>query len=220
MKASEQESYWQSAGYRGPTDPVVRAYVQPKLDLVESVLPLAERSILDVGCGPGLFTYHLARRARRVVGTDVSPWMLKNSQEVKTVRADAADLPFCDKSFDVTFEANLLHHVPNPARVVTEMTRVAREAVVIIEVNALNPVMFAFSLLNPAERGGLRSFRHYLCRLLKDAGLVVEHFWTTGMISQNNTPGFLVPVLKLFDFSFPFGEYHVGVARKPSGDAP
>jgi len=103
---------------------------------------------------------------------------------------------------------------------VTEMTRVAREAVVIIEVNALNPVMFAFSLLNPAERGGLRSFRHYLCRLLKDAGLVVEHFWTTGMISQNNTPGFLVPVLKLFDFSFPFGEYHVGVARKPSGDAP
>ena len=218
MKASQQESYWQRSGYRGPTHPVVEAYVGPKLDLIESVMPLAGRSVLDVGCGPGLFTHHLQRRARRVVGTDRSAWMLEQAEGLKCVEADAADLPFENESFDVAFEANLLHHADDPAAVVAEMSRVAREAVVIIEVNRWNPVMLAYSLLNPAERGGLRSSRRYLCRLLGRAGLSVAKFWTTGMISQNHTPAFLCPLLRIFDFDFPLGEYHVGVALKPSGE--
>lgn len=217
MKASQQESYWQKSGYRGPTHPVVEAYVGPKLDLVESVLPFSGRSVLDVGCGPGLFTHHLQRRARRVVGTDRSAWMLEQVTGLECVEADAADLPFGDSSFDVVFEANLLHHVDDPAAVVLEMARVAREAVVLIEVNRLNPVMFLYSLVNPAERGGLRSSRRHLHELLQGAGLEVAAFWTTGMISQNHTPRFLVPLLRLFDFDFPFGEYHVGVARKTGG---
>lgn len=217
MKFIRQESYWKKSGYRGPTHPVVTAYVRPKLDLIESVLPLARRSVLDVGCGPGLFTHHIERRARRVVGTDRSAWMLDQTRGLECVQADAADLPFDDDSFDVAFEANLLHHVDDPAAVVGEMARVAREAVVLIEVNRLNPVMFLYSLVNPAERGGLHSSRRSLIRLLEEAGLEIVRFWTTGMISQNHTPGFLVPLLKMFDFNFPFGEYHVGVARKPSG---
>jgi ubiquinone/menaquinone biosynthesis C-methylase UbiE len=196
---------------------VVQAYVLPKLDLIERVLPLAQRSVLDVGCGPGLFTHHLRSRARRVVGCDRSAWMLQQAREVETVVADAVDLPFADASFDVAFEANLLHHVDDPAVVVAEMARVAREAVVIVEVNRLNPVMFLYSLVNPAERGGLKMSRRYLCRLLAGAGLSVERFWTTGMISQNQTPAFLLPLLRLFDFPFPFGEYHVGVALKEIG---
>ncbi len=141
--------------------------------------------------------------------------MLDKVQGVECVQADAVDLPFDSGSFDVTFEANLLHHVENPDLVVSEMFRVAREAVVLIEVNRVNPVMFLYSLVNPAERGGLRSSRRYLCGLLERAGLEIGHFWTTGMISQNNTPGFLVPLLRVFDFNFPFGEYHVVVASKP-----
>lgn len=217
MKAEQQEAYWRSTSYRGPTHPVVEAYVRPKLDLVESVLPLAERSVLDVGCGPGLFSFHLNSRARRVVGCDRSAWMLKQARGVETVVADAVDLPFADASFDVAFEANLLHHVEDPAAVVAGMARVAREAVVIIEVNRLNPVMFLYSLVNPAERGGLKMSRRYLCGLLAGAGLSVGHFWTTGMISQNQTPAFLLPLLKVFDFPFSFGEYHVGVALKKAG---
>jgi hypothetical protein len=78
--------------------------------------------------------------------------------------------------------------------------------------------MFLYSLVNPAERGGLRSSKRHLCGLLEGAGLEIERFWTTGMISQNHTPGFLVTLLRAFDFDFPFGEYHVGVAIK-SGEA-
>lgn len=193
---------------------MVLAYALPKLDRIERVLPLANRSVLDVGCGPGLFTYHLAARARRVVGTDVSPVMLARAQGFETVQANAEDLPFPDGSFDIAFEANLLHHVPRPAAVISEMARIAREAVVVIEPNRNNPVMFAFSLLVAAERGGLRFTRRFLVNLLNEAGLHVVQFWTTGMISQNNTPHFLVPLLRVFDIDFSLGEYHLAIAAK------
>lgn len=135
--------------------------------------------------------------------------------------ASAEDLPFEDGSFDVAFEANLLHHLPGPELAVGEMARVAREAVVLIEPNRLNPLMLGFSLLVSEERGGLRSSARGLTRLLKGAGLRVSHRWTTGMISQNNTPTCLVPMLRIFDrFDFALAEYHVLIGRKPAEGAP
>lgn len=216
MKFGEQEAYWRRARYSGPADPLFLAYARPKLDRIESALPLAGRSVLDVGCGPGTFTSLLSQRAGRVVGCDRSDLMLSRAPEmegVELMQADAADLPFETDSFDVVFEANLLHHLDEPQRAVAEMTRVARQAVVVLEPNALNPVMLGWSLLIPAERGGLRSTRGRLSRMLQAAGARVTHTWTTGMISQNNTPGFLIPVLKIFDIDFPLGEYHLLIAH-------
>jgi len=216
MKPDEQEAYWRRASYRGPEDPIFAAYARPKLDRIERALALAGRSVLDVGCGPGTFSALLAERAGRVVGCDASEHMLARAARlrgIELVRADATTLPFERDQFDVVFEANLLHHLEAPARAVAEMIRVAREAVVLIEPNAVNPVMFAFSLLVRAERGGLRSTRRRLRRLLRAAGARVTHQWTTGMISQNNTPGLLVPLLRAFDFDFFLGEYHLLVAR-------
>lgn len=213
----EQQAHWLSARYRGPEHPVVQAYALPKLERIGRVLPLGECSVLDVGCGPGVFTQHLRRRARVVVGVDASPAMLARGQDGEAVVADAGCLPFADRSFDVVFEANVLHHVDDPQQTVREMARVARKAVVIIEPNRLNPIMFAFSLLVPAERGGLRSSRHYLVGLLTSTNLHVRHFWTTGMISQNNTPNFLLPLLRWFDKDFPFAEYHMAVAVPREG---
>ncbi len=216
MKFGEQEAYWSRARYSGPTDPLFLAYARPKLDRIERVLPLAGRSVLDVGCGPGTFTSLLSQRAGRVVGCDRSELMLSRApvvEGVELVQADAVDLPFETDSFDVAFEANLLHHLDRPQRAVAEMARVAREAIVLLEPNVLNPVMLGWSLLIPAERGGLRSTRGRLARLLRAAGAQVTHTWTTGMISQNNTPGFLIPLLKVFDIDFALGEYHLLIAR-------
>jgi SAM-dependent methyltransferase len=213
-----QEAYWRKVCYRDPQDPVVRAYVLPKLELVESVLPLFGRTILDVGCGPGVFTYYLKKRCARVVGTDCSADMLGRIVDIETVQADARRLPFDDASFDIAFEANLLHHTNDPQRVVSEMARISREAVVLIEPNRLNPLMFGFSLLVAAEHGGLRFSRGFLDQLIVQAGLHPKKIWTTGMISQNNTPRFLVPFLKIFDRDLFFGEYHVAVSTKPSRD--
>lgn len=71
-----------------------------------------------------------------------------------------------------------------------------------------------FSLVVPAERGGLRSSEQSLKRLVERCGLRCRAALTTGMISQNNTPGFLVPWLKRFDRQIWWGEYTVLVAEK------
>jgi SAM-dependent methyltransferase len=214
VNRQSQEAYWRKVRYRDAQDPVVRAYVLPKLERVESVLPLSGRTVLDVGCGSGVFTYYLKNRCARVVGTDCSADMLDRIVDIETVMADAHSLPFDDASFDIAFEANLLHHANDPQRVVREMARIASQAVVLIEPNRLNPLMFGFSLLVAAEHGGLRFSRGFLEQLIAQAGLQPKKFWTTGMISQNNTPRFLVPLLKFFDREFFFGEYHVAVSAK------
>ena len=114
----------------------------------------------------------------------------------------------------MAFEANLLHHVPDREGVVREMKRVSRRYVVLIEPNRLNPIMFAFSLAVPAERGGLNSSARTLRQLAERTGLNCVSVRTTGMISQNNTPEFLVPFLKRFDKDIAWGEYIVLIAEK------
>lgn len=129
----------------------------------------------------------------------MSSHLLAENRYGRLVCGDAHVLPFSDESFDVVFEANLLHHVTDPAAVIEQMKRVSCRCLVFVEPNRLNPLMFLFSLAVPAERGVLRSSERALKDLVERCGLRFRSALTTGMISQNNTPGFLVPWLKRFD---------------------
>jgi len=62
----------------------------------------------------------------------------------RVVEGELTYLPFGDRSFDVVFEANLLHHVEDRTEVVREMARVSRRWVILIEPNRYNPLMLAF----------------------------------------------------------------------------
>jgi SAM-dependent methyltransferase len=53
--------------------------------------------------------------------------------DIEWVQADAQQLPFDDDSFDVAFVADGLHHCRSPHRAVTEMARVARRGVIVVE---------------------------------------------------------------------------------------
>lgn len=209
-----QESYWEQAKYRDSEDPVARAYALPKVAHIQKYVDLQQASVLDVACGTGLFTQIFARLARSVVGLDFSPTMLGRNGAKRLLRGSGEQLPFRSESFDVAFAACLLHHTAEPGRVVEEMARVSRRYVVVIEPNRLNPVMFFFSLLVREERGGLRSSSAYLSRLMERAGLTVVSCSAMGMISQNNTPRALVPLLKRLDREFVFGEYLVAIGTK------
>jgi SAM-dependent methyltransferase len=210
----QQSDYFASVGYRAAGDPVVAAYALPKLKLIERVIPLADASVLDVGCGNGVFTLYLRDRCRSVAGVDFSARMLSENPCRTLIQADVAQLPVQSNSYDVCFEANVLHHVDSPRQVVEEMARVARRWVVLLEPNRNNPVMFAFGLLVKAERSSLRSHAGGLRKLMQECGLKVRLSLSTGMISQNNTPAALIPLLRYFDGPFLFGEYVITVAEK------
>jgi SAM-dependent methyltransferase len=57
------------------------------------------------------------------------------NQGLPLLLASGDALPFADKSFDAVCEFGILHHVPEPARVIKEMLRVARNVVVISDAN-------------------------------------------------------------------------------------
>jgi len=212
----ENKKYFEKHKYRAPTDPVVKAFVLPKLKFIEACgcFEKKDMKVLDVGSGNGTFGHYLSEFANNIFCLDYSLQLINTNPCALKVRGDVYELPFPDKIFDVVFEANVLHHLDSPMDAVAEMARCSRKYIVIIEPNRYNPLMFLFSLLVPSERGGCGSFKKRWADALRDAGFKLTGCTVTGMISQQNTPKVLIPLLRLFDFDFWLGEYIVLVGEK------
>ena len=208
-------SYFEAIHYANPDAPATKRYTTSKLKLIDEYLRFdKEMSVLDVGCGNGIFSVRLQERVGMVVGADLSKHLLRLNPLPHKLESDATALPCRDASFDVVFEANLLHHVKERERVISEMLRVTRRHVVFVEPNAWNPLMFAFGLVSWVERGSLVFTPCYVRSLLDSCNVRLDGLFATGMITQNHTPAFLIPILGIFDFKFPLGEYIVAVGHK------
>lgn len=103
---------------------------------------------LDLGCGTGAILRELARRPtapREAVGVDASAAMLARAPALPPgwllVRADAARLPFPDRSFDVLTAAYLLHLLDPEQRtaVLAEARRVMRPGARLVTVTVAPP---------------------------------------------------------------------------------
>jgi len=95
-----------------------------------------DETVVDVGCGNGLYLQRLARdrKARRLVGLDLSTGMLRSTLRrwpeavlpPALVTADAQQLPLHDASADVALAMHMLYHVPDIPTAVSELRRVVR----------------------------------------------------------------------------------------------
>lgn len=92
------------------------------------LVPAPGRRTLDVGCGEGRLTRHLATLGHRVVGVDVSPSLVAAAREAAPSMelhvANAAALPFADASFDQVVSFMCLHDVDDLDGAVRELARV------------------------------------------------------------------------------------------------
>lgn len=95
--------------------------------------------VLDAGCGSGVVTRAIAARVApggRVVGIDASSAMIALAREladssklgecIEFRSEDCRKLSFADATFDLSFAATTLAHVPDAARALAEMFRVTR----------------------------------------------------------------------------------------------
>jgi SAM-dependent methyltransferase len=103
-----------------PRDRSIPALLAPDLaaDLVDELHPTWD--VLELACGPGIFTRELARHALSVTAVDASPRMLdRNRDEVanpKVVYVNADIFGWSpDRVYDVVFFGFWLSHVPPAA---------------------------------------------------------------------------------------------------------
>lgn len=88
--------------------------------------------VLDIGCGGGFLTNHLANVGHQVTGIDLSPSSLEAARQndttksVKYLTANAYSLPFEDQTFDAVAAMDILEHVENPDQLIKEAGRVLR----------------------------------------------------------------------------------------------
>ncbi len=216
VQYAEQTAFWEKKrDKRKPDHPAVRAFAQPKVELISNLLNVTNQTrILDVGCGTGFFTYYWAQKTPHVVGLDFSQEMLQKNENPNCVRGKAEALPFKDESFDLVFCSNLLHHVEDPVHVVKEMARVSKHHVVLSEPNARNPFMNLFSRMVKEENGALKFDPGYVQSIAHNAGLREIYLGEHGSVVPNRTPGWMIPLVKPLNRPIDRGFYIVYVGDR------
>jgi SAM-dependent methyltransferase len=114
-----------------------------RLALIERYAPLKDRTVLDVGCGLGMYTERLRRFSQRVYGVDVELGRLREAKSrlPNLAVAQAEGLPYPDDTFDVVLLHEVIEHVDDDHTVIEEAYRVTkpRGRIVVFAPNRLYP---------------------------------------------------------------------------------
>ena len=94
------------------------------------------KSVLDGGCGTGIFSIIFANNgAGHVLGIDISDGSLETARSLKEKfqlenadfqKQDMLNLPFSDKDFDIVWAWGTVHHTTDPFRAIDELIRVLK----------------------------------------------------------------------------------------------
>jgi len=133
-------------------DPTIREGTDFKLnirELVARIYHIRPQTVLEVGCGFGrcmpFVKIACKETVKKVVGIEFSKSMIEDSKlylqnypikdDLEIIHANAKDLPFKDKEFDLTYTHCCLTHIPpcDIPRVTSEIGRVTKSWIVHVE---------------------------------------------------------------------------------------
>lgn len=146
--------------------------------------PQSNQIGIDLACGPGTFTLLLARKARRVLGFDLTPALLERARlraaeagvtNISLICGDATALPLSNSSLDFAACGFSFHHMSEPRRALEELARVLRLGGKLAVVDLFIPEGADPETHNGIERARDASHTHTLeraafPRLLETAG--------------------------------------------------
>ena len=150
LAAAESEEMW------GWTTPAGQSRALRRADLIINAAGLRPgRTVLEIGCGTGMFTGHFAATGARIIAVDISPDLLAKAidrrlpadrvsfeqRRFETLeRTDAAIQPWAAAGFDAIIGSSVLHHLDIPVAIETSRRLLATGGrMVFAEPNLLNP---------------------------------------------------------------------------------
>lgn len=98
-----------------------------------SNIGLKKLRCLDIGCAAGFGVKELGKEFKEVVGIDIDKSAITFAKQnikgnnLKFVLAKGLDYPFPDKSFDVIICNQIYEHVPNPKKLIAEISRLLKK---------------------------------------------------------------------------------------------
>ena len=182
------------------------------------------RTILDLGSGPGITSFMLARTFTdgRIIGIEPDPFLRRRAEELAAhqglgercsfIEGRGEALPLEDDSVDYCYARFVFQHLPDPAAVLKELARVTRPggAVVIMDVDDAGVVVhpepkgledFQDRTADAQARlGGDRHISRKLRSLMLDAGLLAPRVDVAPVTPDD------VPFGPLVDAAFSFKE--------------
>ncbi|MDG2018311.1 MAG: bifunctional 2-polyprenyl-6-hydroxyphenol methylase/3-demethylubiquinol 3-O-methyltransferase UbiG [Porticoccaceae bacterium] len=133
---------------------------------IDNLAPVAEKKVLDVGCGGGILSEALAQRGAQVTGIDMGDaplgvaklHQLESGLSINYQKSTAEDFAKDhENTFDVVTCLEMLEHVPDPSSVVRACAKMVKPGgTVFFSTINRNPKAFLFAIIG-AE---------YLLRLL------------------------------------------------------
>ncbi|MCP4594964.1 bifunctional 2-polyprenyl-6-hydroxyphenol methylase/3-demethylubiquinol 3-O-methyltransferase UbiG [Neptuniibacter sp.] len=128
-----------------------------RVGFIDRIARLAEKKVLDVGCGGGILSESMAQRGAEVMGIDMGAAPLKVaklhglesgvnvSYKQITVEELAAEQP---ESFDVVTCMEMLEHVPDPSSIVQSCAKLCKPGgTVFFSTLNRNPKSYLFAIL-------------------------------------------------------------------------
>jgi len=130
------------------TTPIGKLVLETEQELINRFVDASPGdTILDAGCGTGIFTIDFLKAGATVTGIDISHRMLLNAVTALknlpfyAVQGNMLTLPFPDDEFDKTVSITALEFIREAQTAVNELFRVTRPGgiVVVATLNSLSP---------------------------------------------------------------------------------
>ena len=128
-----------------------------RVNWIDSLAPVAEKKVLDVGCGGGILAESLAQRGAQVTGIDMGDaplgvaklHQLESGLSIDYQKSTAEDFAKQhENAFDVVTCLEMLEHVPDPSSVVQACAKMVKPGghVFFSTINR-NPKSFLFAII-------------------------------------------------------------------------
>jgi len=184
-------------------DLLQRYWHKRRFDEVGKIIEPIKGKVLDIGCNDGTFSKVILNKSKadELIGIDVIKKTVdwanhhwKSTGKMKFLVADAHKLPFKPDSFEAIFVLEVLEHVFDPLKVLSEVKRVLKKdgyAVFLVPSDNLLFRMVWFMWLKFYPRGKIWTHTHiqtyrknFLTKISKSAGfkIVVDKKFLLGML--------------------------------------